>query len=499
VTARAWGDYTGAFLIRVLPGRKIWENLTEFPLLGPSIDYTCSPLSVVIIWFSTVILLRGAKDSAFLNNLMTLANISMLLLVVVAGVVSGSEDSGNLVPFAPHGLPSILQGAGLVFFAFIGFDQVASLTEEVVHPEKNMPIGIVGSLVVSTLIYVGVSLAVVGMASFRFLGETVPIINALLVNACCDHVEQVEAISVEECLDECQMFRRPVLLTVAHIVSGGAIFGLSACCFTSLMGQPRIFMRMAQDGLWFSIFGEVDPETQVPSFGIKITGLVCAFLACFVPLEALANLISLGTLLVFTFVDAGVILLRLRNVSEATYFSIQNPQEKEDQKRLQSVIHQNVVYLLICFFFLLLVASLILRNLEAKLWVAVLIVAACSCGWMIASLPTTWTVREDHRVHGHTAQFNCPWVPAIPLGGVACNTFMMGSLPPSSWLLCGLWLVLGVVVYFSYGIHNSTLGKKSRYSDTTPLIGSGVTAHEDYYESTMNISVREVPKSMLQE
>lgn len=492
MTARAWGDYTGAFLIRVLPWPEIWENLTELPLFGSSFDYTCSPLSVVIIGLSTAILLRGAKDSAWLNNLMTLANISLLLLVVVAGVASGSEDAGNLLPFAPGGLPSVLQGAGLVFFAFIGFDQVASLTEEVVHPEKNMPIGIVGSLVVATFIYVGVSLAVVGMASFRYLGETVPIINALLVNACCDHIEQVEAISVDECLGKCQMFRRPALLYVAHIVSGGAIFGLSASCFTSLMGQPRIFHRMSHDGLWFAAFGEVDSDTQVPSTGIKVTGAACAFLACFVPLEALANLISLGTLMVFTFVDAGVIILRLRNVHESIYLSIQNPQEKDDQKRLQNAIHQNVVYLLICFFVLLLLASKVLQNLEAKFWVVILIVAACSCGWMILSLPPTWTVLEDHRVHGHTAQFNCPCVPVVPLGGVACNTFMMGSLPPTSWLLCGAWLGLGMFVYFSYGIHNSALGKKSRYSETAPLVGLSVTANQDCYESTMNISIREV-------
>lgn len=121
---------------------------------------------------------------------------------------------------------------------------VASLSEEVIHPEKNMPIGIVGSLVVSTLIYVSVSLCVVGMAPFIYLGETIPIVNALMVNACCSHLEQIEQMGNEQtevCLRECQLpYEKPIMAVAGHVVSGGAIFGLIGACFTSLMGQPRI-------------------------------------------------------------------------------------------------------------------------------------------------------------------------------------------------------------------------------------------------------------------
>lgn len=498
MTARAWGDYTGAFLARMFPDASAFiQSFTEFHPFG--LSYSCSPLSLVIIGLGTAVLLKGAKDSATFNNIITCANISMLLLVVVSAVASGSVDKENFVPFAPHGLSSIVQGGGLVFFSYIGFDQVASLSEEVVHPERNMPIGITGSLVVSTLIYVAVSLAVVGMASFRYLGETVPIINALLVNACCTHLEQTEALSVDDCLNNCQVFHRPILSTVAHIVSGGAIFGLSASCFTSLMGQPRIFLRMALDGLWFPIFADVDPDTQVPSAGIKITGVGCGLLACFVPLEALANLISLGTLMVFTFVDAGVILLRLRNVAEASYYSIRNPQAKEEEKRSTSTMHQQVVHLLIVFFVLILSGAITLRlKSYNNVWVVVLVLAACVCGWAISALPATWIVEHDQQLHGHTTKFDCPWVPWVPLGGVACNTFMMGSLPLSSWLFCGIWLGLGMLVYFTYGIHNSTLGKKSHHSsDTTPLVWRSTDTDDEGYDSTMNISVRQVSSGRL--
>jgi amino acid transporter len=251
---------------------------------------------------------------------------------------------------------------------------------------------------------------------------------------------------------------------------------------------------MAQDGLWFSIFAEIDPETQVPSPGIKLSGLGCAILACFVPLEALANLISLGTLMVFTIVDAGVILLRLRNVSEAIYHSIQNLHEKEQEKRRISVLHDTALYLLTAFFLLLLGASLVLRNADSYLWLVILLIlGACGCGYLIAVLPSTWTVKEhEHQIHGHSTAFNCPMVPFLPLLGLGCNTFMMGSLPASAWFFCFIWFILAVVVYFSYGIVHSTLGKKSRYEDSAPLLALRVDGSGDGYDSILNVNIQEV-------
>eukprot|EP00934_Nitzschia_sp_Nitz4_P009203 Nitzschia sp. Nitz4//scaffold84_size84139//36979//38914//NITZ4_005196-RA/size84139-augustus-gene-0.38-mRNA-1//1//CDS//3329559027//9193//frame0 len=484
VTARAWGDYTGTFLARILPGDTTWvHQITEFPLFGPDVDYTCSPLSVVIIGFSTAVLLRGAKDSTTFNNCMTVANLMMLFLVVASGLFSGSVSTENLTPFAPHGVSGVLAGAGLVFFAFIGFDQVASLSEEVIHPERNMPIGIVGSLVVSTLIYVIVAFAVVGMTTFRYLGETVPIINALMVNACCSHTEQVQATSVDICLEQCEVFQKPILQTIAHIVSGGAIFGLMASCFTSLMGQPRIFYRMSLDGLWFPVFAEIHPVTNVPSRGIQVTGVVCAFLACFVPLEALANLISLGTLMVFTFVDAGVVILRLREVTDMICNRIHNPLERSEERIRMTQSNQWVVLMLLVFSVSLMGASATLRNSDSHGLVALQFILALVAAFGIASWPPTWTVRDEENLSsvGHAKHFECPWVPFTPLCGVACNCIMMGSLPLSSWLFCGGWLGLAVMIYFSYGIHHSALGKpSSMYSDTVPLMETGVSSYKSH-------------------
>jgi APA family basic amino acid/polyamine antiporter len=167
---------------------------------------------------------------------------------------------------------------------------VASLSEEVVHPEKNMPIGIVGSLIISTLLYVTVSLVVVAMAPISVLGETVPIVNALQANSCCSNDETHELAAAQYCINaSCYPAFRPWLGKIAGIVSVGAVLGLIASVFTSLMGQPRILYSLARDGLIHPVFVEVDPLTQVPRTGIILTGILTALLACFAPMAALGT------------------------------------------------------------------------------------------------------------------------------------------------------------------------------------------------------------------
>ncbi len=236
VAARAWADYVGDFLVKITGWRWIIPYCTEVSLFGEEVDYTCSPLSIVIVVLSTIVLLRGAKDSSTFNNIICISNLSILALIVLTSIVTGSIEEENLVPFAPSGVPGMLRGAGLVFYAFIGFDMVASLSEEVVSPEKNMPIGIVGSLLLSTLVYCSVTIAVVGMTPFPFLGETTPLVNAILANACCTHDEQMEVVGanldVGVCLRDCQVFEKPMLAWISRMVSGGAGLGLMAACFT---------------------------------------------------------------------------------------------------------------------------------------------------------------------------------------------------------------------------------------------------------------------------
>ena len=207
-----------------------------------------------------------------------------------------------------------------------------------------------------------------------------------------------------------------------------------------------------------------------------MTGFVAALIACFIPLEALANLISLGTLMVFTFVDAGVILLRLENTEKK---SIEGTEESEIQKNKRQ---SRVIVLLLIYTISILGISFVLSNHPSSLStfpVLSLSSIALICGILICNTPNSWSRKRP--TDGSTIllsqsqdvdnSFQCPCFPIIPLGGVALNTILMGGLPLSSWLLCIAWITLGLGLYFSYGIHNSKIGENgSPHSDSEKLL-----------------------------
>ncbi len=205
-----------------------------------------------------------------------------------------------------------------------------------------------------------------------------------------------------------------------------------------------------------------------------MTGFVAAVIACFVPLEALANLISLGTLMVFTFVDAGVILLRLVRIEgksqDATDFkeSMEQAETHSDKKQ------KRVIALLLVFTFSVLGISLFLSNTSSsssKVPLLSFSVLAIICGSLICKSSDSWRRKPQNsasliQLSQTDTTFECPFFPIVPLGGVALNTILMGGLPLSSWLLCAAWLALGLVLYFSYGIHHSKIRDQSRSSSS---------------------------------
>jgi len=495
VVARSWSEYVVGFL----DGMPVFQNedarlyiswLTKWPIaiFGP--DYTCCPLSIVIIGICTLILVTGIKESTRFNIVMTLLNLSMLGFVLLSGVGSGTINIDNLQPFFPHGLSGMAQGAGLVFFSYLGFDMVACLSEECKDPERNMPIGIIGSLGVSMSIYVSVSLVIVGMVPGDLLGEDIPITNALLANACCSHSQQVDGLTKQSCLDySCSPVLQPILYYGSQLLSFGAIFGLTTATFACLLGQPRINYAAAQDGLICKIFAKVNPETGVPTMGTIITGIFTSIVACLFDLEVLANAISLGTLQVFTFVNAGVILLRMRpatiNVpknrsSEEDAFIVEtrspitrNPEAekmvrslgltKKTSIEIRNLLLRQIstgsdaydngttpVWLVVIFTICSLIISLGITNSWALPVLCIFGIgmsASAICLFLLPKSPPPDT-------------FCCPYVPFVPMMGIIFNSYMMGSMPNETWKVISTWLLLGLLFYFCYGIHHSELNKK---------------------------------------
>lgn len=488
VVARSWAEYLVGFVQGVLPGDTnlaSWTTHLSIPFISSGQTqeekaYDCCPLAMVIIGLCTVVLITGVKESTKFNTAMTVLNLSVLVSVLLAGVSTNSVHPDNLTPVFPHGIPGMARGAGLVFFSYLGFDMVACLSEEVQNPTKNMPIGIIGSLLLSMTIYVSVSVVVVGMAPIQLLGEETPITNALVANACCFHEDQlVSSLENNACLryDTCSPILHPVLYFGSRIVSFGAIFGLTTATFACLMGQPRIFYSMAQDGLLFKIYGRVHPKTGVPTIGTVLTGIVTALIACFVNLESLANVISLGTLQVFTFVNAGVIILRMqppdendnghdlddkdhaplessplvrspvaatvarslglvkqtsRQIKEGSLRSSLNNDHSSQQwysfssgssGQFLEDVHQNGSKphaLTFGFTVCSTLASVGVSNgWQHKELVMGLVVFGIFCLVRLSYLPRS---RPPDT-------FSCPMVPFVPLCGIVCNSYMMGSMP----------------------------------------------------------------------
>jgi len=222
------------------------------------------------------------------NMVVTALNVSILIFFMIVGSIKIKPSNWVSVnnSFAPYGVGSIFKAAGSIFFSYLGFDTVSSLAEEVKKPKRDLPLGIIGSLLTTATLYIGVSIVLTGMVDFRVLNYTGPLSQALDDNN---------------------------LDWAAKIVAIGAVLALSATTLTGLVGQPRIFYRMAKDGLLFPFFADVNKRTGVPIFGTILTGIVTALIAFFTPEDTLADAISIGTLSAFSVVDAGVIVLRYRS------------------------------------------------------------------------------------------------------------------------------------------------------------------------------------------
>ncbi len=247
--------------------------------------------AIFIVLLMTALLVVGIRESAKFNNIIVLIKVAVILLFIGFGI--SHIDIANWVPFIPEntgkfgefGMSGILSAAAVVFFAYIGFDAVSTASQEAINPKRDMPIGILVSLAICTVLYIAVSLTLTGIVSYKELNVAAPI-----------------AIAIDKF--------GPSLLWLSPIVKFGAIAGLSSVVLVLLMGQSRIFFIMAQDGLLWKSFAKVHPKYRTPHVTTIVTGLVSAFFAGFFPIGLLGEMVSIGTLLAFVIVSIGVIILR---------------------------------------------------------------------------------------------------------------------------------------------------------------------------------------------
>ena len=304
----------------------------------------------------TVMLLRGARESASVNNWMV--GIKLLVLAVFVVVGGLHIDPENYTPFAPNGFRGIHQGAAIAFFAYIGFDAISTAAEETRNPQRNLPIGILGGLAICTFIYVLVAVVATGLVPYTQLQGSDPLAQAL-------NVAGFPAASV--------------------IVAAGAVVSMSAVLLVFQYGQPRIFLAMARDGLMPRWAARVNPKTRVPSVATIVTGLLVAGAALVADDDATYDLTNIGTLFAFAVVCIGVLVLRIKEPDRPRPFRV----------------------------------------------------------------PAVWLVS---------------------LGGAAACVFIMQGLPPHAWTRFGVWLAIGIALYFAYGWRNSALRRGVAVPDTDPEI-----------------------------
>ena len=317
--------------------------------------------AVILVLLMTALLVVGIKESAKLNNLIVYVKVAIVLLVVGFGFFY--VDAANWSPFIPaqltdasgqlldgkFGWSGIFAGAGVIFFAYIGFDAVSTAAQEAKNPQRDLPIGILASLAICTVLYILMALVMTGMVPYPQLDVAEPVYVAL------------DAAG-------------PSLAWLKYLTTVGAIAGLASVVLVMLMGQPRIFYAMSRDGLLPEIFGRVHPKYRTPWLATIITGLFAAFFAGLFPIGILGHLVSIGTLFAFMIVCAGILVLRY--------------------KRPELV-----------------------------------------------------------------RPFRTPFVPFVPIGGLVVCGFLMYSLPADTWIRLGVWMAIGLVLYFVYGRHHSKLGR----------------------------------------
>ena len=392
----AAGDFTNAADVKKYEfAINAWNNA---PRIGDTAVFFNLPAFIVvglITWLAYI----GIKESKNSANYMVIFKVAVIIFVIIAGAFF--VDVNNWTPFLPNRFEGVLKGVSAVFYAYIGFDAISTTAEECKNPQRDIPRGMIYSLLICTGLYVLIALVLTGIENYsKFNGVNDPL-----------------AFVFEN--------RAP---WIEKIVSVSAVVATTSVLLVFQLGQPRIWMSMSRDGLLPKKFQTIHPKYQTPSFATIVTGILVAIPALFMQSNFMTNMTSIGTLFAFVLVSGGVLLLpRIA---------------KEPGKFRLPYINGRFIVPILFGLFIYLFRTRISTIFEVELTAEVVLFLIFL---MLASVLTILTIIKKYSV--------------IPILGVLFCTYLMIEIPADSWGYFFLWMALGLIIYFIYGYHKSKLAK----------------------------------------
>ncbi len=377
-----------------------YDAITNAPMIGQTKIILNVPAFVIVVLI-TMLVYRGIKESKKSTNFMVIFKIAIILMVIVLGFFY--VDTANWAPFMPNGFKGVLAGVSAVFYAYIGFDAISTTAEECKNPQRDMPRGMIYSLLICTVLYILIALVLTGMVNYTQLKVDDPLAF---------------------------VFERIGLHKIGYIISISAVVATTSVLLVFQLGQPRIWMSMSRDGLLPKKFSEVHPKFGTPAFATIITGIFVGVPALFMSISRMTDLTSIGTLFAFVLVCFGVLVLpRL------------SPNVKKQAFRLPYINGQYIIPAIALIFIYLAQGRILNAISEAGnegyqeilflVFVLILLVVA------VLSFLRKYSV--------------------IPIIGALCCLYLMIEIPPVSWLWFFVWMFIGLVIYSLYSKKHSLL------------------------------------------
>ncbi|MBP5999640.1 MAG: amino acid permease [Sediminibacterium sp.] len=380
-----------------------YDAITNAPMIGQTRIILNIPAFVIVVLI-TMLVYRGIKESKKSTNIMVIFKIAIILMVIVLGFFY--VDTANWAPFMPNGFKGVLAGVSAVFYAYIGFDAISTTAEECKNPQRDMPRGMIYSLLICTVLYILIALVLTGMVDYSLLKVDDPLAF---------------------------VFERIGLHKIGYIISVSAVVATTSVLLVFQLGQPRIWMSMSRDGLMPKKFSEVHPKYGTPAFATIITGIFVGVPSLFMSISRMTDLTSIGTLFAFVLVCFGVLVLpRL------------SPSVKKQAFRLPYINGQYIIPAL---------ALVFIYFGQNRIFNA--IKEAGNEGYQEILFLVFVVILMVVAVLSFIKKFS-----VIPIIGAMCCLYLMIEIPPVSWLWFFVWMLIGLVIYSLYSKKHSLLAKK---------------------------------------